>query len=259
MDRLILEKNEDIATIKINRPDSLNALDGKTYEEFGLVIEDVRMDKDIRVVIITGVGRAFCVGLDLKYAAKMGRMTQPEVRAFIRSIQHTFSFERLEKPVIAAVNGFAMGNGCDIALASDFRIASEDATFEMTYVKLGLIPDLGGTFRLPRLVGMAKAKELILTGERIDAKEAERIGLLNKVVPSDRLESEVSKLAAKLAKGAPIAIGLAKMAINNGIGTDLRSAMEYEVYGQSVCMQTKDMVEAMGAFMGKREPKFKGK
>ena len=259
MDNVILEKGEGIATIKINRPEAMNSLDGKTYEELGQAIEDVRVDKDIRVVIITGSGKAFCAGLDLKYAASMVRMTPPDVRAFIRNIQQIFSLERLEKPVIAAVNGYAMGNGCDIALACDFRIASENAQFEMTYTKLGLIPDLGGTFRLPRLIGVPKAKELIFTGERVDAKEAEKIGLVTKVVPADKLDSEVNEFAKKLAKGAPIAIGLAKMAINNGIGTDIRSAMEYEVYCQSICMQTKDVVEAMTAFMSKREPKFKGK
>ncbi|MDY6965551.1 MAG: enoyl-CoA hydratase [Halobacteriota archaeon] len=259
MDNVLLAKEEGIATITINRPDARNSLDGKTYEELGIAIEDVRVDRDVRVVIITGAGKAFCAGLDLKYAGTMVRMTPPDVRAFIRNIQQIFSLERLEKPVIAAVNGYAMGNGCDIALACDFRIASENAQFEMTYTKLGLIPDLGGTFRLPRLIGIEKAKELIYTGRRVDAKEAERIGLVSKVVPAEKLDSEVKEFAEKLAKGAPIAIGLAKMAINNGIGTDLRSAIEYEVYCQSLCLQTKDVAEAMAAFMGKREPKFKGR
>jgi len=260
MDNVLLEKDDAIATIKINRPEVLNALDVKTYEELGVAIEDVRTDKDILVVVITGVGRAFCVGLDLKNNTSMvGKMGPSDLRAFIRSIQHTFTFERLEKPVIAAVNGYAMGNGFEIALACDFRIASEDATFEMTEVKLGMIPDLGGTYRLPRLVGLEKAKELILTGVRIDAKEAERIGLVSKVVPADGLYDEVDRLAKKLIKAAPIAVGLAKMAINDGMGTDLKSALEYEVYCQSLCMQSRDMVEAVTAYLNKREPNFKGR
>jgi len=259
LENIILEKENRIGKITLNRPDVLNALDGKTYSELGTAIEEVREDNDVRVVIITGAGRAFCTGLDLTYAASMGGMSPLELRGTIRRLQEIFRLERLEKPVIAAVNGYAMGNGCDIALACDFRIASENARFEMTYVKLGLIPDIGGTCRLARLVGLGKAKELILTGDRIDAKEAERISLVNRVVPANELESATMKFAEKLAKGAPVAIGLSKMAINNAIDTNLRAALENEVYGQSLCLQTEDVGEGMMARLQRREPIFMGK
>ena len=258
LENIILEKENRIGKITLNRPDVLNALDKKTYSEIGTAIEDVREDKDIRVVIITGAGKAFCSGLDLTYAATIVDMSPLEFRSTIRRLQEIFRLERLEKPVIAAVNGYAMGNGCDLALACDFRIASENARFEMTYVKLGLIPDIGGTYRLARLVGLGKAKELILTGDRIDTKEAERIGLVNRVVPANELESATMKFAEKLAKGAPVAIGLSKMAINSAIDTNLSAALENEVYGQSLCLQTEDVKEGTMARLQRREPKFTG-
>ncbi|MHC1585467.1 MAG: enoyl-CoA hydratase/isomerase family protein [Candidatus Syntropharchaeia archaeon] len=260
MKNIILEKKDGFAKITLNRPETLNALDLKTFEELREAIEEIRKDEEVRAVLITGSGRAFCSGVDLTFIDEVTKLTPKEFREKLRELQNVFnSLEELEKPVIAAINGFALGGGCDLALACDIRIAAKDARIGEQYVKVGLIPDLGGTQRLPRIVGVGKAKELIFTGKMIDAEEAEKIGLVNEVVPPDELESHAEELAKTLAKGPSIAIGLAKIAINKGLGTDLRSGLEYEVYGQSICLQTEDQKEGVSAFLEKREPVFKGK
>ena len=256
---IVVEKKENIAKLTLNRPEAMNALDGETYDELWLATEDVRTDNEIRVVIISGTGRAFCAGLDLKYAGTLTKLSLPEFREKLRKIQETFRLERLEKPVIAAINGFALGNGCDLTLACDFRIASEGARFGMTYTQLGIIPDVGGACRLTRLVGVSKAKELIFTGDMIDAKEAQRIGMVDKVVPAENLDSTALDLAKKLAKGAPLAIGLSKKALNAALDTDLKTALEFDLDAQSACLQSEDAREGMTARAEKREPVFKGK
>ncbi|MDY6842942.1 MAG: enoyl-CoA hydratase [Thermodesulfobacteriota bacterium] len=266
-ENIILEKSEGVARITMNRPKVLNALDGKTFEEIGRAIEDIAEDKETRAVIITGAGRAFCSGLDLMFMAQsmssQGEGTTRSVADFrkgLRVLQGTFnSIEDLDKPVIAAVNGYALGGGCDLSLACDIRIAAEDAQFGEAYIRVGLIPDLGGTQRLPKIVGIAKAKELIFTGDRIDAQEALRIGLVNKVVPTEELLPCSEELAKRLARGPSLAIGLAKLAINKGISMDVKTGLDYEVYGQSVCVQSEDNREGVKAFIEKREPQFKGK
>ena len=256
---ILVEKEGGIAKVILNRPEALNALDEETYDELWLAVEDVRVDQEIRAVVVTGAGRAFCAGLDLKYGERLSEAPPQKFRAIMRKIQETFRLERLEKPVIAAVNGYALGNGCDLALACDFRIASENARFGMVYTQLGLVPDVGGAYRLTRLVGVSKAKELIFTGITINAKEAQRIGMVDKVVPAEGLDSAAFDLARKLAKGAPIAIGLSKMAINNSLDADLKTALEFDAYAQSICFQTEDVREGMIARAQKREPVFKGK
>ena len=256
---VLVEKKEGIAKVTLNRPEALNALDETTYDELWLAVEDVRADQEIRAVIVTGAGRAFCAGLDLEYGRKLSEASPQKFRAIMRKIQETFRLERLEKPVIAAVNGYALGNGCDLALACDFRIVSENARFGMTYTQVGLVPDIGGAYRLTRLVGVSKAKELIFIGDMIDAKEAQRIGMVDKVVPAEDLDSAALDLAKKLTKGAPIAIGLSKMAINNSLDVDLKTALEFDAYAQSLCFQTEDVREGMIARVQKREPAFKGR
>lgn len=258
MDNILLTKENKIAILTINRPEVKNALDGKTYEEFGIAIDDVKSDSDIRVLVITGAGDSFCSGLDLNYAANMKSTNQMEFRTGLKDIQRIFTFERINKPVIAAVKGYALGNGCDIALACDFIIAAESSKFSMAYTNLGLIPDLGGTFRLPRLVGASMAKELILTGERINAQRALTMGMVGRVVPDDKLMDETLEFATKLAKRSPIALSLAKMAINNSLGTDLNTAQEFEIYMQGLCIQSKDSNEAVMAYIEKRDPNFIG-
>lgn len=259
LERIILEKSNNVTKIILNRPEVLNALDSKIFEELEKVIENISTDKETKSVIITGAGRAFCAGIDLSFINKITSLSPSEFRKELRRFQGVLnSLEELEKPVIAAVNGFALGAGCDLSLACDLRIASEKALFGEQYIKVGLIPDLGGTQRLSRLVGIGKAKELIFTGDMINAQEAERIGMVNKVVPPDELLTAAEAMANKLAQGPSIAIGLAKIAINKSLGTDIKSGLEYEVYGQSLCLQTNDYKEGVAAFLEKREPQFKG-
>lgn len=258
-ENIILKKEEGVATITLNRPQVRNALDMKTFQELKEAIEGVRTDKEVRAIILAGAETAFCSGVDVSMLGGMAGVSLSDLRASIREIHKIInSIEEMEKPVIAAVNGYALGGGCDLALACDLRIASEDAIFGEEYIKLGLVPDMGGTQRLPRLVGVAKAKELIFTGDRIDAMEAGRIGLVNKVVPKEELQSEAMNLAQKLAKGPSVAIGLAKIAINKGMEGDSRTGMEYEAHAQSLCVQTKDVMEGVTARLEKRPPQFKG-
>lgn len=257
--RVTLTREDKIAVLTINRPEVKNALDMETYEEFGKAIEKVKSDPDSRVVVITGAGDSFCAGLDLKFAATIKDMSAVEVVGLIKRLQEIFTFESVEKPVISAIKGYTLGNGCDIALASDFVIAAENARIGMIYTNLGLIPDIGGTFRLPRLVGLSMAREMILTGEQIDAARALDIGMVNKVVPTERLMDETMEFAGKLAGRAPIALAMAKAAINKALGVDLHTAHNFEAYMQSVCLQSSDVMEAVSAFLEKRKPDFKGK
>ena len=258
MEKIILNKVDRIAILTINRPDARNALDLGTYEEFESAIEDVKNDSELRALIITGAGDSFCAGLDLKFAAVVTKMSAAKIIGFIKKLQLIFNFERIKIPVISAVKGYAMGNGCDIALASDFIFAAKDAKFAMTYTNLGLIPDMGGTFRLPKLVGLATARELIMTGDLFDAKRALDIGMVNRVVPVDKLMDETMKFANKLAKRAPLALSMAKSAIYNSLGSDLAKSYDFEAYMQSVCIKSDDVNEAITAFIEKRAPKFKG-
>lgn len=256
---IVLEKKEGIATITINRPKVLNALSRETLEEFKGVIGDVETDDDVKAVVITGAGeRAFSVGADINDFAKL--KNPMEALGLIKLGQRVFcDIENLEKPVIAAVNGLALGGGCELAMACDIRIASENARFGQPEVNVGIIPGHGGTQRLPRLVGKGKAKELIFTGEIIDAKEAKRIGLVNKVAPADKLRTAVIDMAKKIVSKAPIAVKLAKSVINRGTETDLETALELEADAASLCFSTADAKEGREAFLEKRKPQFRGK
>jgi enoyl-CoA hydratase len=257
---LILEKKDNVGIITFNRPQVMNALDMKLFSELKVVVEEVEEDKEIRAVVITGSGKAFCSGIDITILSSFAQMSTFEIREFIRSTQRTLnSLEDMEKPVIAAVNGYALGGGCDIALACDIRIASESASFGELYVRLGLVPDMGGTQRLAKLVGPGKAKELIFTGDRIDAYEARRIGLVERVAAEDKFQDEVMELAKGLAQGPTVAIGLAKIAINRGLGMDVKAGLEYEAYAQTICLKTEDVTEGATAFKEKRKPQFKGR
>jgi enoyl-CoA hydratase len=254
---LTVDQEGDICIITINRPKVLNALNTETLRELKCVATDIDAKKDVKVVILTGAERAFAAGADI---AEMMPMTALEGQKYGQLGQEAFgAFETMSKPVIAAVNGFALGGGCELAMACDIRIASEKAKFGQPEVKLGVTPGFGGTQRLPRLVGRAKAKELIFSGEMIDAAEAYRIGLVNSVVSPDTLMEEVKKLADQIAKNGAIAVSQAKKAINQGIEVDLKSgcALEAEVFG--LCFSTKDQEEGMKAFVEKREAKFKGR
>ncbi len=258
---IIFKKEDRVATIMLNRPDSLNALGGTMREDIIDAVQDVKRDKEIGALVITGAGRAFCAGGNVKDMERMSlEVDLVERREFVRSVSHRIITEirSLEKPVIACVNGHAIGAGCCIALACDMRIASEKAKLGVTFVNVGLVSDYGGLYFLPRLVGTSKAIELYFTGDVIDAKEAERIGMVNKALPPEELEKATYELAGRLAKKAPIALGMIKEIMYKGLNTDVDTELDMEATAQSICLKTEDHREGVKAFLEKRAPLFKG-
>jgi enoyl-CoA hydratase/carnithine racemase len=255
---IIYEKSDSIATITLNRPEALNALSKEVVEEILRAIEDVRTDENIRVVVLTGAGeKAFSAGADIKAMAGMTALKARELSSMGERL--CVALENLEKPVIAAINGYALGGGMEVAMACDLRIASENARMGQTEINIGLIPGWGGTQRLTRLVGMTKAKELVFTGRMIDAKTAEQIGLLNMAVPADKFREVVHQLAVDLASKAPVALKVAKALITKGADMSLGAALELEREGFGVVGSTDDLKEGTSAFAEKRKPEFKGK
>jgi len=259
METITLSRKNHIAVLTINRPEYKNALDGRTYDAFHSAIETVKNDTRTRVLVITGVDNSFCSGIDLAYAKALTELSQVEFMGMMKKVQATFTFENLSIPVIAAVNGYALGNGCDIALAADLIYSAQSAVFSMAYTNVGMIPDLGGTFRLTRLVGPSIAKELILTGDRFTAEKGHKIGMINKVVPDSDLMDTVMEFSKKLAARAPIAMAMAKKSINNSLSADLAATLDFEAYNQSLCIKSKDSEEAVAAMIQKRQPVFSGK
>ncbi len=252
-----LEEEKGLGTLYIDRQEALNALNIDVLSELRDVLKQVEARDDIRVLILTGAGeRAFVAGADIK---EMLPLTPLETREFA-SLGHevTRLLERIEKPVIAAINGYALGGGCELALACDIRIASENARIGLPEVGLGIFPGFGGTQRLTRLLGRGRASELIFTGDPVEAKEAERIGLVNRVVPADRLLEEVKALGRKLTQRGPLGLRLAKNAIHQSQETGLSSGLAYEVEAFSLVHSTEDKVEGLKAFTEKREPTFRG-
>ena len=260
---IIYEKGDGIATVTLNRPDRLNAIGPPMTGELETVLEAANSDDEVRVLIITGAGRGFCSGADVSglvgtFANARWRLSDKSPAAGgIRSL--TLQFQNFEKPIIAAVNGPAAGMGLSMALTCDIRIASDQARFGQVFIRRGLVPDTGSTYFLPRVVGMAKACEMVFTGDMLDAEQAKECGLVNRVVPHDELMPTVRELAAKIAAGPPIAMKLAKRALYRGATTDLTSALEFEGYMQGICFGTEDFREGVAAFGEKRDPKFKGK
>jgi enoyl-CoA hydratase len=252
-------KDGKIATIMVDRPKVYNAIRFETMMEINSALDDIEADDDIRVVVVTGAGdKVFVSGGDISVMAQ--DITYVDTLGDVTKGQDVITrLENFRKPVIARINGFALGGGSEIALGCDIRIASENVIMGLPEIKLGIIPGYGGTQRLPRLVGMGKAKELILSGEHISAREALEIGLVNKVVPKDELDDEVNKLAEKIAARGPVALHMAKVALNNGVQADLRTGLELEARCYSLCFGTKDREEGMNAFLEKREPNFQGK
>jgi len=253
--RLTIE--DRIAIITMDRPEALNALNSKVLSDLNEIIFQVEKDESVSAVIITGEGKAFVAGADIR---EMLGKNPIEAREFTQLGQAVFrKIENITKPVIAAVNGIALGGGCELALACDIIIASENAKLGFPEVGLGIHPGFGGTQRLPRLVGRARAKEMIFTADILDAKEAEKIGLVNKVVSPDNLLEEARYMANKIAGQAPFAVRLAKSAINKGTDMDLDTGLAYEVESVSMAFSTKDSKEGLKAFTEKRKPKFQGK
>jgi enoyl-CoA hydratase len=255
---VVVEKENNIAVLSINRPKALNALNYDTLTDIKTAVKALSKDDEVGIVIITGSGeKAFVAGADIK---EMKDMTPLEARRFMLYGQSVFNIiGNLPKPTIAAVNGFALGGGTELALSCDMIIASEKAKFGLPEVTLGIHPGFGGTQRLPRLIGSAKAKELIFTGKMIDASEAQTIGLVNKVVPPEKLQEEAKTLAAEILKNGQVAIRLVKSAINAGLDTTLEKGLAYEAETQGLAFSTEDKNEGLTAFLEKRKPKFKGR
>jgi len=254
----LYEKSEGTATITINRPEVLNALDEETILEITLRLEDAEGDETIRVILVTGAGdRAFSAGADIKMIRDMDSSKARDVSCLGHKLCD--KIEDLGKPVIAVINGYALGGGLELAMACDIRIASENARLGQSEIKLGLIPGWGGTQRLPRFVGKGVAKEMIFTGKMIDAKTAERLGLVNAVVPPDQLRSVVRELAKEIAGKPPISIKLAKELINSSLETSLRVGETREAKAFGIAASTEDFREGVAAFLEKRKPKFEGR
>lgn len=252
---LILERQEGgVCWLRINRPDALNALNSSLLEELSLSFTQLSQDAAVRVLVLTGVGKAFVAGADIR---EMESMEAVQGEAFGRLGSRVFrQLEQLPFPVVAAVNGFALGGGCELAMSCDIRIASTRAVFGQPEVGLGITAGFGGTQRLPRLVGLAMAAELLYTGRKVQADEAQRIGLVNRVVSPDDLERECAELARLIASQAPIAVRLTKQGIQRGLQADLDTAMSIENSLFGLCFSTQDQKEGMGAFLAKRQPNF---
>ncbi|RLB04374.1 MAG: enoyl-CoA hydratase [Deltaproteobacteria bacterium] len=255
---ILKERDGQIVVLTLNRPEVMNSLNFPLLLALKDQVEEIHFDNETRVVIITGTGdRAFCAGADLKERATM---SETEVKKFIFTIRNLFTFiENMNKPVIAAVNGIALGGGTELALACDIRIASTKASMGLTETRLAIIPGAGGTQRLPRLIGRGKAKELIFTGRRVDAKEALEIGLVNKICEPEDLIGEAKKMAEMICETGPIAIQQAKYAINHGIETDINTGLAIESNAYWITIPTEDRLEGLRAFKEKRKPVYKGK
>ncbi len=255
---LIYEKKDNIGVLTVNRPDKLNALSNELTEELQHLLDEIEKDVDLRVVVITGAGdKAFVAGADINELVERDALKGRDVSRFRQAL--FARIENLPVPVIAAVNGYALGGGLELALACNIRIASEKAQFGAPEVKLGIIPGDGGTQRLPRLVGLGRAMELVLTGDFIDAQEAHRIGLVNRVVSPDELMESVMALAKKIASRPPLAVKYAKEAVNRSQEGDTASGYALESYLHALACTTEDKTEGVAAFLEKRKGQFKGK
>ena len=257
-DNLLLERDGAVAIVTINRPKVLNALNARTLDDLRRVVLDLTHDDGVRVVILTGAGeKSFVAGADIN---ELAVQTPPGGREHALNGQHVFDvIENMGKPVVAAINGYALGGGCELAMACTLRLAADTATLGQPEINLGLIPGYAGTQRLSRLVGKGKAMELILSGAAIGASEAERIGLVNRVVPAAELMTEARKLAGQLAKSAPIAVRYIIDAINKGLEMPFAEASVFEATLFGLIASTDDMREGTTAFLEKRQPEFKGR
>lgn len=254
---LKLEKKEEILTLTINKEKSLNALNSELLDELDICLTEIDHSDDIEVVIITGAGRAFIAGADI---SEMASLIPSEASAFAKKGMDIFlKLEKLKTPVIAAINGFALGGGCELALACDIRVASTKALIGQPEVGLGITPGFGGTQRLARTIGLSKAKELIFTAGAIDAEEALRVGLVSYVVEPEELMPKAYEIARKITKNSKLAIRYSKESINTGMQADIDTGMNIEKAHFGLCFATEDQKEGMNAFLNKRKANFSGK
>ncbi|MBG9944847.1 enoyl-CoA hydratase-related protein [Brevibacillus formosus] len=252
-----LQREGAIGVLTLQRPEVFNCLNLETLVTLRDLIREISHDRDIRTVIVTGAGdKAFCSGADLR---ERRSMSPQQVDVYIQTIRDTFTeLEKLPKPVIAAINGLALGGGTELALACDLRIMSEQAQMGLTETSLGIIPGAGGTQRLPRLVGKGVAKELIFTARRVFPEEALSIGLVNRIVPADQLMATAISLAEQISANAPLALAQAKFAIDCGVEVELASGLQIESNAYKLLVPTKDRLEGLAAFQEKRKPIYRG-
>ncbi|MBI4267014.1 MAG: enoyl-CoA hydratase/isomerase family protein [Chloroflexi bacterium] len=259
-DNILLNKEGDIATITINRPEVRNALDIKTRQELRVAVEDVAEDDSVRVVIFTGAGdKAFVAGADITSFKGLTPAMHLGNAYTVGSLGLFQKIRQMDKPTIAAINGYCLGGGCELAMCCDIRVAAENASFGQPEINIGVIPGAGGTQMLPRLVGIGKAKELCFTGDIINAREAERLGLVNKVVPAEKLQEEVLNLARRIAGKSPLILKYLKRSLNMSLQTNLDNGLAFETETMATCFATEDKDEGVTAFLEKRKPQFKGK
>jgi len=257
----IYEKRDDLAIITLNRPDKLNSVKIEQLEELVNRLNTYEQDDEVRAIVITATGRGFCTGADLTGGGGRPDANTPMGMKLSTHIYSRvpFTISSIEKPVIAAVNGIAAGFGCNLALCCDMIYAAQDAKFIEIFVKRGMSPDGGGTYFLPRLVGLARAKEIFLSGEPVLAEEALKIGMINKVVPNDQLMDETLKYAKQIAKAPTRSVGMIKRLLNRSFDSDLQTQLEFEAAYQGLATSTGDMIEGVMSFLEKRDPKFQGK
>ena len=257
-ENILYAKNDKVATITLNRQKSLNALNTALLTELRDALDDAETDAVVRAIVITGSGeKAFCAGADITELVEKSPEEASEWSSWAQGI--TTYIEKMRKPIIAKINGFCLGGGLELAMACDFRIASEKAVFGLPEINLAIIPGGGGTQRLPRLIGKTKAMEMLMCGEQIDAKEAFRLALVNKTVSADELDGEVDELIKKLLSKSAVALGILKDAVNRGIEMDLEHALDYEAECFGQALATEDAREGLKGFLEKRKPEFKGK
>jgi len=264
---IILEKKENIAIVTLNRPERLNAINLQMRQELSAALEDVDKDDEMRVLVLTGAGRGFCSGGDVGGMAggtERGAGTtggteemRQELPRGVGSIM--LKLQKMQKPTIAMVNGVAVGAGFDLALACDLRVGSENARFVNGFIRIGLSPVEGGTWLYPRVMGLGKALEYLFTGDFMEAKEAERFGVLNRLVPADELEKETMSLARKIANGPPIAMRITKRQVYEGLGVDLETALQMIAASQNIALGSEDHKEGVTAIREKRRAEFQGK
>lgn len=261
---LLLGKKEGIGLLTMNRPERMNAFNQQMEAEFVHALQEADQDEEVRVLVVTGAGKSFCAGADVGRMSSEERERKPkgaeEFRRGFRSVQGIIlGLQRLEKPTIAMVNGAAVGGGFDLACACDLRVGSENARFMVAFTRIGLFPGWGGTWLYPRIIGIPKAAEMLFTGDFMEAKEAERLGLLNKLVPASDLEKETMDLARRIANGPPIALRLAKMQLYKGLEMDLETAMKVAAACETITLTSEDHKEGVAAFREKRKPQYKGR
>lgn len=253
------DKDRKIAKLTINRPEVRNALNKAARREIRLAVEDIKKNKDVRVLVITGGGgKAFMSGMDI---TELEKMSPVDIEEFVSTLGQQLyqDIEGLDIPVIAMINGYCLAGGCELVMSCDMRIASDRAKFGQPEINVGFIPGAGATQRMPRLIGWGRAKELLYTGRMIDAAEAERIGLVDRVVPHEKLEETVDQIAAAIVSKSPLIMKYMKQAVNRGMYTDLAAGLVYEKAQWALCFATEDHNEGINAFLNKRTPQFKGR